>query len=1268
MILEAIISSLLGIAAEGVISKANDSIKISLKRIGIDIPPPNDFEGVYIHALIEFSEGKPPAAIELFKHEFIQDAFRQAYEQNNTNKLIAEIENFIDWHDVGESFQEIDVDPKIFVEEFAKIFHFVVDRTRTPYQIREENALGTILNNQQYSTKLLEEIRASISGNVDEVNIPEQIYKDRIEQARKFVKQGKSMAGKEILKGLEKELEGKDVSRKLQYELCVNIASAHLHLEENDEACSYLDAAFFYNKNEPKAIANAALSAMLQEKNIQAVDLAKESLRLDENQATAISVLLQVSKKENVEISAEVNQMAMKHTESRRVLAIFSFEEKKFEIAEKLYRENLSASDSEVQDSVLLAQAIITSEEAKIPEGTHFFALPEEIKERLDEAEKLLISRKNEWEKDDNRKRFVNTLSLLIQVQSLQRKNDLVWSNCQQILVEFPNYYSALFQCGLIEFYRNNYKGAIGYFEKALAVQDVLDTRDRRIPLATAYLQDKKYNKVITLLQDEYSSDLDRAKAERFVLLTKAYLALNDKENARNSVALLDLLKKEDPYVLEGLAQAQGDLGEHKQALENLKLAYMLASEAEKSYFSIILAEYYYQRGEFEKAIPFYEESFTPNKDVPVINHYLISLLNSGNYEKADTLAKLFRKDDATNPVFTVIEARVAEYIGELGYAKTLYLQLKDSEPQNPDYLVRAALIDYRNGKNEEAFNLLQVNIDRIWNDPLALMTVAQIGASAKKDTTEILEYAYRARRLGINDAKIHVAYVGLLFGLDDSFDKILELDKVAVDTSVCVRVDGKAHKWYTILKNEPVDKGAGEILVTDSLAQKMIGLQKGGVIQIKDDYYDRLELFVVDIKSKYLSALHATLEEFRVMFPENLSIQMMKTEGGDPTKAIAFSAHQNQIVRQISEFYARENITVGQFSKLIGRNQIEAWAGLGFNSGIVKASIGSFDEQAKHGINIRNAKDITLELTGLLTFANIEKLDILLGRFENIYVSQSVLDVIIEEINAKQSFVKDHLSIEHTQEQIAVYETKKEQIQHNVDFLIGIKIFVQEKCKIVPVKLALKLGREKYENLVGKLSAPSIDSALVAKETNTLLCSDDVVLRGIVEAEVAVDGVWTQSILLDCLEKGLLSNKAYHESISVLIFLNYSYVSLKAETLIFFLEKSNWSIASETVRLFQIIAGPSTTLESAMQIATVCVQEVWSKSILLHQKNDILNLILSSLVKNRLSIPTIRLFTNSIRKFYINSFTPWYADEIIAYTNSWLHMHLSINQKGLLF
>ena len=581
---------------------------------------------------------------------------------------------------------------------------------------------------------------------------------------------------------------------------------------------------------------------------------------------------------------------------------------------------------------------------------------------------------------------------------------------------------------------------------------------------------------------------------------------------------------------------------------------------------------------------------------------------------------------------------------------------------------MRAALIDYRNGKNEDAFNLLKKNIDKFLKDSEALMTIAQIGASIKKDTSEVLEYAYQARRLGMNNPNIHIAYVGLFLGIDDSFDKSLNLEKVGVDSSVCVKTDGESNKWYTILNDGPVDKGRGEILITDPLAKKMIGLKKDDTVPIRDGFYEKLEFTVVEIRSKYVNSLRETLREFSSLFPENLSIQMMKNEDGDPTKAVALSARRNQIVRQVSEFYTRENLTIGQFSKLVGINQIQAWFGLGFNSGIVKVSAGTYEEQEEYAINVRGAKDVTLELTALLTLTNIKKLDLLSIRFENIYIAQTVLDVVIEEINAKQNFMTDHFSIEHNQDYMAIRETKKEQVQRDVDLLLGIKTFVQEKCKIVPVKLALKLGKEKYESLKDVLSPPSIDSVLVASETNTLLYTDDMILRGFAKIEFAVNGAWTQPILQDCVEKGQLSKDSYHELVAALIFANYNFVSVKAETLMFYLEKNNWNIVGETVRLFQVLAGPNTSIESAMQIVTTCIKEVWSKSLMLHQKIDILNLTLGSLVENRMSIPTIRLFINSVRKLYRNSFTPWYADEIIAHTNSWLHAHLSINQKNLLF
>ena len=76
--------------------------------------------------------------------------------------------------------------------------------------------------------------------------------------------------------------------------------------------------------------------------------------------------------------------------------------------------------------------------------------------------------------------------------------------------------------------------------------------------------------------------------------------------------------------------------------------------------------------------------------------------------------ANEFGEEDKTNPVFTVIEARVAEYIGELERAKKLYLQLNELEHESNEHLMRAALIDYRRGVPKDALDLLLPNI-RKW-------------------------------------------------------------------------------------------------------------------------------------------------------------------------------------------------------------------------------------------------------------------------------------------------------------------------------------------------------------------------------------------------------------------------------------------------------------------------------------------------------------------------------------------------------------------------
>ncbi|KAI9130720.1 hypothetical protein [Acaryochloris sp. CCMEE 5410] len=57
--------------------------------------PPADFSGAYAYALVEYGVGKPPLMLELLRQDEICRIFRESFEHNNPNILLAEGERYV---------------------------------------------------------------------------------------------------------------------------------------------------------------------------------------------------------------------------------------------------------------------------------------------------------------------------------------------------------------------------------------------------------------------------------------------------------------------------------------------------------------------------------------------------------------------------------------------------------------------------------------------------------------------------------------------------------------------------------------------------------------------------------------------------------------------------------------------------------------------------------------------------------------------------------------------------------------------------------------------------------------------------------------------------------------------------------------------------------------------------------------------------------------------------------------------------------------------
>ncbi len=134
--------------------KRNERVIKLLKQFNLDPDhPPAEFSGVYNYALVEYGVGKPLAILQLFREDEIQKAFHKAYDADNPNIFIEEVEKILqpdEWNILEEGIREEQIDVLHELAEFSAVFLKVVELSRTPAEVQRDRNIANL--QQELST------------------------------------------------------------------------------------------------------------------------------------------------------------------------------------------------------------------------------------------------------------------------------------------------------------------------------------------------------------------------------------------------------------------------------------------------------------------------------------------------------------------------------------------------------------------------------------------------------------------------------------------------------------------------------------------------------------------------------------------------------------------------------------------------------------------------------------------------------------------------------------------------------------------------------------------------------------------------------------------------------------------------------------------------------------------------------------------------------------------------------------------------------------
>lgn len=121
----------MGVAQAASKAKRNETVVKILKRLSLDAGLPNDFEGLYVYALVEYGVDRPPDLVSFFSDDALRDAYKASWESGDYARLErAALDRFELYEEQGR-LRVIDLDPRREIPMFQRMFEELVAKTRS---------------------------------------------------------------------------------------------------------------------------------------------------------------------------------------------------------------------------------------------------------------------------------------------------------------------------------------------------------------------------------------------------------------------------------------------------------------------------------------------------------------------------------------------------------------------------------------------------------------------------------------------------------------------------------------------------------------------------------------------------------------------------------------------------------------------------------------------------------------------------------------------------------------------------------------------------------------------------------------------------------------------------------------------------------------------------------------------------------------------------------------------------------------------------------
>lgn len=1117
----------------------------------------------------------------------------------------------------------------VFLNKLKKKIHEITELHEVLYRKKSLDDLAHIKSSvdtlQSHFTQFTENQLEPIDSKSDE----ELELQSRLNTYRELIRKGLPKSSLSLLQDAEKEIASKNFSNQLRSQCQGLLGFCYYLLNDFKEAIKRFENALILNSENPKALANAALAALLDNRLDDAIQRATKSLENNgkDTPARAILVNALAIKRNFNNIEDLIEEDGFNNVDYVRALGHIFFQAKQYDLAEKYYRLSLAQHPSDFHS--LLGLASVLGNSSKTP-----FRLL--TKKEIDEAMELITTAVKIAELGDND--FLKAQGIAARSGILLAKHNLQEAkrDCEDVLEKFPDNEIALHNRSIIAFLENDYKTSVGRLSNLS--EDYIIRNNLVSLLVMSEIFDQMPDKAIETIT-RFSQMLNTSEQLTLKSLqAKALLKLNKNDDAQKIKEEL-LISGREAQALLGAAEISEAQGKYLEAIDILETAYneRKNNESDKTEIALALAMITYHHKDFDKSIYWFRllpKEFLCNTELA--HKYINALFLTKKYGEACRALREAREFGVHSSSLIELEAWLAEYLGDRNLAIKLQKELIEIESSKVNHRVQLARLEFLNKQVDQARSTLGSIDTSTITDPSTLIQIAEMLSYIGENQNSI-QIAYKARKLGSNNPDVHIAYIALFTRIEDEINHLLNTNTVQPDSAVLLSSTEKK-QWVKLpVIVEP--SGDWEFSPESDQGKLLLGHKKGDVVEFKSSPFETLSYTIQEVQSLYVRAYQESFEEFSTRFPKHDGLHKMDIADGDLSKIFIPLYRKNHYFDQMYSYYEQGQIPIGMIAHMTHSSQLEVFTSFqAYKNNLIIASHGSTADQQSQTEALAKALSITLDITSLLTLSYLELLPILKQRYKNIFIHQSLIDEI-EGLIIKRQFElkKGARYIGYHDHRPYFEEISPNSIERNMDFLRNLENYLRENCVITAIPAEVAEQSLIPDEIKDGIDHLSISTILIAKHTNTPLLADDACLRLIANHTLGVAGAWSQVLLHDAKEKNIINLHQYAEACAKLLILNYSFVSVNSKMIMSLIEKSTYTVSDEMVDAILIgLRGPKADEELSIKIAAETLKDVWLSSATHDRKIFILDGILRNLYKGRERESTTSKLLHVLRPHFI--------------------------------